>query len=147
MTKKKVIYAPIQHPTLPPDLVVRMVRLHEVLGDLMDGMNLDRWKEGFQRDMHPENEVIMWEGMARAITKFRAAHTLSIDAQRDLLGLALAGLHPCEHLTPVQASAFLDVHEQAWAEVRRETKFKEKYDQALLDYKDLAEGKRKLRHD
>ena len=49
---------------LSPDLVARMTRLHAVLHESLPNSDLDYWIEGFIDEMHPENEVHIFEGIA-----------------------------------------------------------------------------------
>ena len=131
-----IVAGPVQHMTLPAMLLARIQRLHTVLGDDLCGCGLGEWVEGFQRDLHPEHEVIIWEGIARAIVTFlglRGGMTMGAGAKRELLGLALAGPQggPFKHLSPAEAEEFVLVHRQAWAEVRAETGFDQKRAEAM----------------
>jgi len=50
---------PIQHESLPDDLLAAIHAIYETLGPFLR-MNLEQWKLGFMRDTHPEQEVAVW---------------------------------------------------------------------------------------
>ncbi len=104
---------PIRHLTLPPPLVTRILNLHETLKGFYDPKDgVAGWIEGFQRDMHPEAEVLIWENISRAITRFKEGREpLGLEARREILGLALTGYPsvPCKHLVPTDVEAFLSI--------------------------------------
>jgi hypothetical protein len=127
---------PIQHPTLPPMLMLRIQRLHGVLVEHV-GMGLGEWVEGFQRDLHPEREVIIWEGLARALESFTKARGLGPLARGEVYKLLLTQmsgavetndeiqelLSGLRHISPEDAIEVAEEYNKAWAEVRQETGF------------------------
>lgn len=110
---KDIQQGPIRHLTLPPLLVTRILGLYESLKGFYDPSDgVAGWIEGFQRDMHPESEVIIWEGIARAIKQFtEGREPLSPEARKEILGLALTGGRDvaCKHVSPADAQAFLKI--------------------------------------
>jgi len=84
---------PLQHTTLPTQLTVRITVLHQhpfVKAMFDSSMTLERWFEGFLRDIHPENEVRCWELMCQTYTSFDESRDLSLDARQEARGLVLA---------------------------------------------------------
>lgn len=53
----------VLHTELPSELVERVARFKEILGDL-DPPSLERTLESFKRDRNPEREVEVWEWIA-----------------------------------------------------------------------------------
>src|SRR6266851_1639464 len=51
---------PIRHQQLPPELMTRIESLRSTLDEVYP-MSMGEWLDGFQRDAHPEQEVIWWE--------------------------------------------------------------------------------------
>lgn len=104
---------PIRHLTLPPLLVTRIQQLAQTLKGFYDPPDgIAGWIEGFQRDMHPEAEVLIWENIARAITQWtQGREPLKPGARREILGLALTGYQsvPCPNLAPADVEAFLSI--------------------------------------
>ena len=80
---------PIRHEELPPDLVDRIRAFKEVLGDV-EPSSLEGTIENFQRDMHPEREVEIWERIARAYKDFITRHAISdFQTRSDVFGVLL----------------------------------------------------------
>ncbi len=56
-------------------------------------MSMGEWLDGFQRDAHPEQEVIWWERLARCYVDFSRRKELHAQQRRDtfrvICGLAL----------------------------------------------------------
>lgn len=147
---KDIKPGPLRHLTLPSMLISRIQRIAEVFKGIYPEHNtaihwrgvkpdiVAQWIEGFQRDMHPENEVIIWEGIARAFETYIEGKDLSLNVRKELFAIALgrtmgADSKPLKHLTPEQAADFEDMHAKAWAEVQAETNFVEKRAAALID--------------
>lgn len=55
---------PIVHKKLPDDLVKRIVSLKNIFSDVVPDP-INDWIEDFRRDHNPENEVVIWEAMAK----------------------------------------------------------------------------------
>jgi hypothetical protein len=79
---------PIRHDELSPELVARITKLHDTFEEV-DPSPLSRWIDDFQRDQHPESEIKIYEGMARAYTAFCRGRTLSLDAKREVYGVVI----------------------------------------------------------
>jgi hypothetical protein len=55
----------IRHKSLPPDLLGHIRAVYNVIGPYL-GKTLDQFEIDFMRDMHPEREVALWCGIAKA---------------------------------------------------------------------------------
>jgi hypothetical protein len=67
---------PIRHPRLAPALTLRIEVVRTTLAEVCP-ISCEEWLDGFQRDQHPEREIIWWERVARCYTGFTAKETLS----------------------------------------------------------------------
>ena len=115
---KDIQPGPIRHLTLPPTLVTRIQGLSEALKGFYDPPGgIAGWLEGFQRDMNPESEVVIWEAIAKAVTEFmEGREPLPPEGRKDLMGLSLTnGDFSCKHLSFADAQAFLGILRKAWA--------------------------------
>src|SRR5262249_7796322 len=87
---------PIRHGSLPPDLLGQIRAVFDVIGPHID-MTLGGFEIGFMRDMHPEREVALWCGMAKAWLAyhedFLGNETLPNEEERKLLGAASWASH------------------------------------------------------
>lgn len=79
---------PIRRDELSPELVARITKLHDTFEEV-DPSPLSRWLDDFKRDEHPENEVEIYEGMARAYTAFCRGRPLSLDAKREVYAVVI----------------------------------------------------------
>lgn len=119
----KIRPGPLRWTTFPPLLVLRMQRLHKLFGEyIQDG--IEGWIEGFQRDLHPEKEVLIWEGMARTYETFLAERPLDPKAKHELYLLLLTnttgGTPKFEHLSDDDIRYVKDLHKKAALEVIEE---------------------------
>src|SRR5262249_29156080 len=84
---------PISHKSLPPDLLGQIRAVYDVIGRHV-GMTLEEFEIDFMRDMHPEREVAMWCGIAKAWLAynedFLENKTLPDEEERRLLGALVA---------------------------------------------------------
>jgi hypothetical protein len=78
---------------LPPDLLGQIRAVYDVIGPHI-GMTLEQFEICFMRDMHPEREVELWCGIAKAWLAyhedFLGNETLSHKEERKLLGALVA---------------------------------------------------------
>lgn len=79
---------PIRHAELPPALIERVKALEPVFADVYP-ITHEQWLEGFQRDVHPEREIAIWEQIAIAFSQFTAGRNLSREVRREAFGLLL----------------------------------------------------------
>ena len=65
------------HDSLSEVLVDRIKRLHPIVNEVIP-MSLEEWIDGFNYDMHPEQEVQIWERMMELLesrSKMQGART------------------------------------------------------------------------
>lgn len=79
---------PIRHESLPVDLLGRIRRIHDTFAEI-DGISLEDRIDSFRRDVHPENEVALWELVAEAYRGFCKGRGLSAEAKREAYSVAL----------------------------------------------------------
>lgn len=65
-TRSEFKDGPIRHHDLPAPLLVRIRNIHFAIRDI-SSMSLEQSIENFQRDLQPENEVIVWERIICAL--------------------------------------------------------------------------------
>jgi hypothetical protein len=84
---------PIRHESLPPELLGQIRAVYDVIGLYLD-MTLEQFEIDFMRDMHPEREVALWCGIAKAWLAyhedFLGNETLPKEEERKLLGALVA---------------------------------------------------------
>lgn len=78
--RRVVREGPIRHPSLPAELRKRIATLYPSVGKFISP-NLEHWEEGFQRDMHPDREVRIWEDIERAFLRYMR-NNLQADQER-----------------------------------------------------------------
>jgi hypothetical protein len=83
---------PIRHAELPQALVARIEWLKLTLDEVYP-QSMAEWLDGFQRDLHPESEVVWWERLAHCYVEYSHAQELNAGqkqaAFRVILKLAL----------------------------------------------------------
>ena len=72
---KKLTPGPIRQPRLSPGLALRIEAIRTTVAEVCP-ISAEEWLDGFQRDQHPEREVVWWERVARCYTDFTAKKTL-----------------------------------------------------------------------
>ena len=84
---------PIRHESLPPDLLGLIKAVYDVIGPHI-GMTLEQFENDFMRDMHPEREVAIWCGIAKAWLAyhedFLGNEVLPKEEEQKLLGALVA---------------------------------------------------------
>ena len=84
----KVEQGPIQHKSLPPELVARIERVHAIFADV-DGTPLEKWLDDFKRDLHPDENVRIWEDMAVAYEKYLAERAMPLETRKEVFKVVL----------------------------------------------------------
>jgi hypothetical protein len=83
---------PIRHPSLPDEILIRVKIVHKILEDVI-GLPLPRLIQSFQRDLHPQDEVRVWERIAAAYLDLTSHQELSLEERRwmfsNLLSISL----------------------------------------------------------
>jgi hypothetical protein len=91
---------------LPPDLLGQIRAVYDVIGPYV-GMTLEQFEIGFMRDMHPEREVALWCGIAKAWLAYHEGflgnETLPDEEERKLLGALVAISTGVEDLSKLNA--------------------------------------------
>jgi hypothetical protein len=87
---KNIKQSPIQHPTLPSDLIgrIRLIRaaLFEVYGHTMKF-----WVDGLRRDAHPSREIEYWEHLSAVYLEYTQANPdLSREQKRNIFSSILS---------------------------------------------------------
>ena len=81
MTEKRVSPnqlkpGPIRHEQLPITLLARIDYLRSTLEEVYP-LSMAEWVDGFQRDAHPEREVLWWERLARCYVEYISRNELN----------------------------------------------------------------------
>lgn len=88
----EIIPAPIRHEKLPPSLLLRIKLVHEILREAYN-VPFSSFVSNFQRDMHPQDEVTIWERIAVAYLGLIKGKELSHNEKTaifaDLLGISV----------------------------------------------------------
>lgn len=79
---------PIRHAQLSDDLVERVSAFESVFAEVYPCTH-EEWMEGFQRDLHPENEIVIWEHIAAVFTQFIAGRDLPLATRKEAFGVLL----------------------------------------------------------
>ncbi len=79
----------IRHTTLPDELVERIKKFKELLGDV-DKSTLDETIDNFKRDMHPEKEVRIWEHIASVYNAYITEKSITdFNTRREIFSIIL----------------------------------------------------------
>lgn len=76
MGLKKIRLGPIRHEQLPPEVIARLQQVRVALGDACP-LTEAEWRETFQRDAHPEQELVWWERVADCYVEFTSVRSFS----------------------------------------------------------------------
>ena len=79
---------PIRHTQLPAELVARVRAFEPVFAEVYPDTH-EQWIDGFQRDLHPENEIAIWEHIATAFTQFTTGRELPLETRKEAFGILL----------------------------------------------------------
>jgi hypothetical protein len=74
---------PVQHQRLTDVQVERIKTLQHTFREV-DPTPLEKWVEDFKRDVDPEREIRIYEGMATAYGAYCAGRTLTLAAKKDV---------------------------------------------------------------
>lgn len=66
----------------------RIRALQSVFADV-DASSIEKWADGFKRDIDPERELEVWERIAAAYKAYCDGKNLSLDAKKDVHSLLL----------------------------------------------------------
>lgn len=80
---------PIRHATLPDDFIQRVKDFKQAIAEV-ETSSLESTLENFQRDAHPEQELILWEHIAKMYQWSIVAHSgLSLPQKKEVFSLLL----------------------------------------------------------
>lgn len=86
---KNLDFGPVRHHDLPSALLIRIQNIHFALRDVLS-TSLNETIEDFQRDLHPEQEVEIWEQVVSAVTRtMDSLATDDIVVKKQILGFLL----------------------------------------------------------
>lgn len=80
---------PRRRDTLPEPLLTRIDLVHTIFSDVTP-LSFDEVKDGYLRDLAPEDELRTWERMAVAYLKYVAENRLDTEGRREAFGTLLA---------------------------------------------------------
>ena len=113
---------PIRHSQLPDAQVERIRKMEPIFAEVYPRSH-EEWLDGFQRDLDPEPEIVIWEAMAAAYQGYTGKRSLSKDAKLEVFGLLLvrsAGDEPStlagaklKHLSRAEAEEVLHLYSAA----------------------------------
>ena len=79
---------PIQHASLTEEQMSRVRRLQRTFSEA-DPSPLEKWVDDFKRDANPENELTIWEAMAKAYESFTANRNLTLAGKKEVFQVVL----------------------------------------------------------
>ena len=88
MDPNKLTPGPIQHAKLTDEQLARITHVQKVFHEV-DSSPLEKWVDDFKRDVHPDNEITIYENMATAYEAFATSKALSIDAKKEVYQVVL----------------------------------------------------------
>jgi hypothetical protein len=75
-----------RHEQLPPSLIARIEALRSTLESVYP-LSMAEWLDGFQRDAHPEEEVLWWERLARCYGEYISRNELNAEQRKAAFSL------------------------------------------------------------
>jgi hypothetical protein len=81
--------APIRHETLPENLRLRLKLVYEIIKEALD-IPFSQFVQNFQRDMHPQDELVIWERIAVAYLGLIEGKNLTKKEQTHIFGELLS---------------------------------------------------------
>jgi len=73
---------------LPSDFVKRIRTLKSILDEVVP-KSFDDWVRGFELDVNPEKELLIWECIALTYGTFVESRTLSVEAKKEAINVML----------------------------------------------------------
>jgi hypothetical protein len=84
----KIRLGPLRRESLNPTQLARLRAISDAL-DGIDGFTFEERERNFLRDVHPDKELQVWEGIASSYATFTASHELSQLAKKEAFKLLL----------------------------------------------------------
>lgn len=85
----KLKKGPIRHENLPKSLLLRIKIIHLIFQDVYS-LSLKESIDNFRRDLHPEEEIKIWENMAATYLEYTRDSKLTSGEKRDVFGKILS---------------------------------------------------------
>lgn len=79
----QLIPNPIQHATLPTDLLIRIQNIHHIINEVFPYPLSERIND-FRCDRHPDREVAVWEKIASAYLKLTTDRELDLEQKKEI---------------------------------------------------------------
>jgi hypothetical protein len=79
---------PIRHEQLTAEQLTRIQKIHETFREVNDA-SLEETIENFKRDVNPETEIVVWEQIAEAYTKYTSSHKLALEEKKAVYEILL----------------------------------------------------------
>jgi hypothetical protein len=73
---------PIRRESLPASLIARIEALHSTLQGVYP-QSMAEWLDGFQRDAHPQEDLLWWERLARCYVDYSSRNKLDREQSQD----------------------------------------------------------------
>jgi hypothetical protein len=119
VTSAHLIAGPVQHPVLTDQQTARIAALQSVFAEV-DGSSLEKWLDDFKREADVDEELSVYEDIARAYTSYIAANsTINQAAKRDVHSLLLMRSGATEEQTLAHARLQVLDQKQAGDVLRR----------------------------
>ncbi|NER19831.1 MAG: HNH endonuclease [Symploca sp. SIO1B1] len=64
--------------------ISRVTRLYEKVGYLVS-ISIEKWIEGFTYDLHPEQEIKVWEIISAVFEDYNIVHNLNVDQKQEII--------------------------------------------------------------
>jgi hypothetical protein len=92
---------PIRHREVPAALVTRIQAIRLTLDEVYP-KSIAEWLDGFQRDVHPESEVLWWERLARCYAEYTGSQDINAEQREALFNVILKLMlgSPSEEVAP-----------------------------------------------
>jgi hypothetical protein len=89
---------PIRHPQLTDEQLARIRKIHEAFLEVND-IPFEKTVENFQRDVDPEEEIVIWETIAKAYIEYTSKHKLTLEKKKSVYAaLILRSMAPEEYV-------------------------------------------------
>ena len=79
---------PLQRETLTSKQLGRIAAIRKVFAEI-DSQTADQWADNFKRDLNPDNELAIWERMAKAYSLYCDKRQLTLDGKKEVYKIIL----------------------------------------------------------
>jgi len=115
----KIVPGPLRHDNLSDDQLNRIKILQKIFAETSP-IPFEEWVDGFRRDVHPEQEIRVWEMMAHSYSAYIEGKDLSMDQKNEIYVVILQrSMMPAEnvlqrlelkHITEKEAREAMDLY-------------------------------------